>query len=41
MLEEVPPEGVFYHVTGVRNEEHARALMKMAERQDGKGKHIK
>lgn len=41
MLEEVPPEGVFYHVTGVRNEEHARALMKMAERQDGKGKHSK
>lgn len=31
MLEEIPPEGVFYHVSDVQNEEHAKALMKMAQ----------
>lgn len=32
VLEEIPQEGVFYHVTDVRNEEHGRALMKIAEK---------
>ena len=31
MLENVAPEGVFYSVSGVRDETHARELMKMAE----------
>lgn len=32
LLSEVKPEGVCYHVEGVRSEEHARALMEMAEK---------
>lgn len=32
MLENVAPEGVFYSVSGIRDEAHARELMKMAER---------
>ena len=31
MLKEIAPEGVFYQVSGVRSETHARELMKMAE----------
>lgn len=37
MLEEIPPEGVFYHVSDVQDEEHALALMKMAETHRRKG----
>ena len=31
MLEEIAPEGVFYQVSEIRDEEEARALMKLAE----------
>lgn len=32
MLAEIAPEGVLYQVSGVRDEEHARYLMKLAEK---------
>lgn len=36
MLKKIRPEGVFYQVSEVRSEEHAAALMKMAENAYGK-----